>query len=478
MYQTDIKTLNLDKFYEAIITYQTGFSLLIMKLHSNSILPEIQNNIVTRFFSESSQLLLEKINQNCEKSNNPFNTFNDSYNHMLKLSHDSFTAWQKSTNDFIYKFFPRSFNDNLNYKDEILKHIQLYNIDILNIIEENISRTLDNIIINDDTKPTIHFLWDEFKKLFNHKNLPILNKEVIENPQGFLDGAKLFLDDVKSSPDGSFIINTVDRSAFDIGKNIAATKGTIVFRNELMELICYENTTENIYKTPILIVTAWINKYYILDLDPKYSYVKWLVDNGYRVLITSWVNPNENLRNKSLTDYLEHGLLEAIKNVKEICNVDEVNAIGYCMGGTLLSIGAAYLNAKGEKGIKSITLLATLTDFTSCGAIKIFITDEMLNSIESYMEKQGYISGYDMFNTFSIIKSNDMIWYYFINKYILGKAPKAIDVLYWNSDSTRIPHLLHKQCLRDLYQKNLLAIGQLYLNNTKISLSNIKCPIY
>lgn len=473
--------LGIDKLYEAISTYQAALSLLMMKLHSNPILPEIHNNIITRFFSESSELLIEKINQVFAKSNksyNPLNTFHDSYNHMLNLANDSFTAWQRSTSDFILGFLPKPAKNSLNYQQEILEHFQSYNIEILKIIEENVCRTLDDFIIDDGTKPTVHFLWNEFKKLFNHKNLPILNREVINNPESFLRGAQLFLDDVKSSPNGYLLINTVDRSAFALGKNIAATKGNIVFCNELIELICYENTTENIHKTPILIVTAWINKYYILDLDPQYSYVRWLVDNGYRVFMISWVNPDEKLVNKSLTDYLQDGLLTGINNVKQIANIDEVNCIGYCMGGTLLSIASAYLSGRGEKGIKSITLLTTLTDFDRCGPVKMFITDEMINSIEKHMEKQGYISGYDMFNTFSIIKSNDMIWYYFINKYVLGKEPKAIDVLYWNSDSTRIPYSLHKQCLRDLYQNNFLPKGELTLNNTPINLGNVKCPVY
>jgi polyhydroxyalkanoate synthase len=478
MYQKQVNIPNIDKFYEAITTYQTGVSLLLMKLHSNPLLPEIHNNILTRCFTESGEIFLDKTHETYQSAFQPqksIDNFRDSYNKMLKLSNDYFTAWQRSTNDFINHVILQPKAD-FDYQKSALQHFQSYNIEVLKVIEENISNALDNIIGDDESKHTIQFLCGEFKKLFNYKNIPWLQEDI--DPEMFHRGAKMFMNDVTNSPDGYFLINTVDQSAFEIGKTIAATQGKVLFINELMELICYESSTENVHKTPILIVTAWINKYYVLDLDPQYSYVKWLVDNGYRVFIISWINPDKKLANKSLKDYMQDGLLAALENVKKIAQVDEVNCIGYCMGGTLLSITAAYLGAKNQKGIKSITLLATLTDFNRCGPVKMFITDEMLNSIERHMEKNGCISGYDMFNTFSIIKSDDMIWYYFKNKYLLGKESKAIDVLYWNSDSTRIPYALHKQCLRDLYQSNKLANGKLQLNNSRIDLSNVKCPIY
>jgi polyhydroxyalkanoate synthase len=478
MHQNQFNTLEFNKFHEAIIIYQTGLSLLLMKLHSNQLLPEVQNNILTRFFAESSDLLLDKPHKILQSFFNPKNYidhFRDSYTKMLNLSNTYLTSWQKSTSDFINQYTKQPSLD-FNYQENFLKHFQSYNIELFKFIEENISQTLDHWIGHDNGKETLKFLSNEFKKLFNYKNIPWLQENV--DPDMFYRGAKMFMNDVINSPDGYFLINTVDSSEFTLGQNIAATKGKVVFKNELVELICYESTTENIHKTPILIVTAWINKYYVLDLDPQYSYVKWLVDNGYKVFITSWINPDKTLSNKSLYNYMNDGILAILDNIKKLTQVDEVNCIGYCMGGTLLSITAAYLGIKGNKSIKSITLLATLTDFNQSGPVKIFITDEMLDSIERYMEKQGYISGYDMFNTFSIIKSDDMIWYYFKNKYLLGKESKAIDVLYWNSDSTRIPSTLHKQCLRDLYQSNLLSSGEFQINNTKINLANIKCPVY
>jgi len=478
MHQNQLNTFGFDKFYEAIITYQTGISLLLMKLHSNQLLPEVQNNILTKFFSESNDLLLDKtheVSQGFFDPKNYIDNFRDSYNKMLNLSNSYFSSWQKSTSDFINQYTKQQKLD-FNYQDNFLKHFQSYNIELFKFIEENIGTNLDHWIGHDDGKDTLKFLSNEFKKLFNYKNIPWLQENV--DPEIFHRGAKMFMDDVTNSPDGYFLINTVDHSGFTLGKNIAATKGKVVFKNELVELICYESTTENIHRIPILIVTAWINKYYVLDLDPQYSYVKWLVDNGYKVFMISWINPDKTLSNKSLTDYMNDGVLASIDNIKTITQVDEINCIGYCMGGTLLSITAAYLAIKGHKSIKSITLLAALTDFNQCGPVKMFITDEMLDSIERYMEKQGYISGYDMFNTFSMIKSDDMIWHYFKNKYLLGKESKAIDVLYWNADSTRIPYILHKQCLRDLYQGNLLSAGKLQLNNTRIDLTNIKCPVY
>lgn len=469
IYTSDIQNKNL---YEAIATYQTALAILISKLHANPILYEVHNNILTRFLSENANVFLNKLKQS--ECSSDVNNFQNIYNEMLKLSNDSLNAWHRSNINFLQSFCTKTHekHEPINF----LNAMQSYNKDILKIIQENVSRTLDDYI--QDSNPTASFLYNEFNKVFDSKNIPFLNDELLKNKsyENLLKGAKMFLHDVQSSPNGYFIINTVNANAFELGKNIAATPGKVVFQNELLQLICYDNVSETVYKTPIFIVTAWINKYYILDLE--YSYVKWLVNNGYRVFITSWVNPTESMRNENLASYLQNGLLAALSAVKELSHSNEVNCIGYCMGGTLLAIAAAYLSTKGMKDIKSITLLTTLTDFERCGPVKMFITNEMLKTIESHMEKQGYISGYDMFSTFSILKSSDMMWYYFVNKYVLGKEVSAIDVLYWNADSTRIPYALHKDCLRHLYQNNLLASGKLELSNEKIDLSAIKCPIY
>ncbi len=471
--QNDTHFINLQK---SIIIYQKAISELLMKLSTNPILPEVYNNMLTRFLSESIEASFEEdflrsLNKNTTQ-------LIDSSNKVFKLSNNLYKSWFDNTSSLIQNSF--SGKDITQNYNKLLESFSDYNKGVLEVINNNLQRFIKD---QKDEHSTVKFLWEEFSKSCNPKNIPILNQEILNEIQrtscaNLVQGAEMFLNDVENSPDGYFLINTVDKKAFELGKNIAATKGKVVFQNKLMQLICYENTTENIHKIPILIVTAWINKYYILDLDPQYSYVKWLIDNGYRVFIISWVNPDDSMSNIGFTDYLKDGLITAIDNVKQISQTDEINCIGYCMGGTLLSTCAGYLNAKNIKSIKSITLLTTLTDFERCGPVKLFITDEMLDTIEEHMKKQGYISGHDMFNTFSVIKSNDMIWHYFINKYLLGQEPKAIDVLYWNSDSTRIPYAMHKQCLRDLYQHNLLAQNKLVIDDIKIDLNSIKCPIY
>lgn len=308
--------------------------------------------------------------------------------------------------------------------------------------------------------------------------LPSFFQEEIMTDKGekLLKGSQLFLEDAINSPDGHFLIKTVNRDAFRLGIDLAATPGKIVFRNDLLELIAYDQPQEK--ATPLFITMAWINKFYVLDLEPSYSFVKWLTDQGYQVFMVSWVNPNANQKNLSLEDYMTKGLLEALDAVKKITGEEEINCLGYCMGGTLLAMLAAYLASGKQKGIKSLTLLTTLTDFVKVGPVEVFIQEETIEAIEKDMAEKGYLSGEDLFTTFSAIKSSDMIWYYFINRYLLGKESKPLEVLYWNSDNTRIPYQLHSDCLRNLYQKNLLSQGKLFLDKRLIDLKGITIPLY
>ncbi len=466
--------------------YQQGVVLLLAKTCTNSLLHQVINSFLTRFITENIALC---INENNFLSS----TAEDSFNIQHQISEYNkqvmdiwpYQSWYSYSTTAIRQLYKNNasvstaelLQEHSSVLDRIYHYYNHHTFALFTAIDHGFNEKKHN------KYATTQFIWSEFSKICNPKNIPITNKEVVKamyetSCTNLVEGAKRFLDDVIRSPDGYFIINTVDTSAFEVGKNIAATKGKVIYQNKLMQLICYESTTEQVYKTPILIVTAWINKYYVLDLDPQYSFVKWLVDNGYKVFMISWVNPDARMKDFALEDYMKEGVVTALQQVAEISNSENVNCIGYCMGGTLLAISAAYLVTKQIHLINSLTLLTTLVDFEDCGTIKIFINDEIVNAIEHHMKTYGYLDGTAMFSAFSALKSSEMIWYYFINKYLMGKNPAALDVLYWNADSTRIPYKVHIQCLRDLYQKNLLSKKQLILDGVLIDLSNIKCPTY
>jgi polyhydroxyalkanoate synthase len=418
----------------AFYQYQQGLTIMLNKLSQNKLFQTIEVQSLTKFFLENNNLIQK-----------PFNYPWEDFMTQIPLLNQS-------------------------------KNPQAFFQDLWQISYDNYQQAFQNWL--DPKLTTSNFLWPELNKFFNPKFSPIFFQEEIMSDKGekLLKGSQLFLEDAINSPDGHFLIKTVDKSAFTLGKDLAATPGKVVFRNDLLELIAYDQPKEK--ATPILITMAWINKFYILDLEPRYSFVKWLTDQGYQVFMVSWVNPDASKKNLSLEDYMIKGLLEALNEVKKITGEEEINCLGYCMGGTLLAILAAYLAQEKEKGIKSLTLLTSLTDFTKVGPVEILIQEGIISAIEKDMSEKGYLAGEDLFTTFSSLKSSDMIWYYFINRYLLGKEAKPLEVLYWNSDSTRIPYKLHSDCLRKLYQKNLLAEGKLILDGRKIDLKAINIALY
>jgi polyhydroxyalkanoate synthase len=246
-----------------------------------------------------------------------------------------------------------------------------------------------------------------------------------------------------------------------------------------MQLIRYTPTTQKTYSIPLLIVPPWINKYYILDLTEQDSFVKWILAQGYEVFLISWVNPSAKLRTKSFDNYMLEGPIEAINFIKKTTNVKHINLLGYCLGGTLSCITQAYLSSKGDASIKSATLLATLLDFKDAGDILVFIDKAQLEKIEAKMSKDGYYDGNYMNATFSLLRSNDMIWSFFVNNYLLGKEPAPFDILYWNADSTRLPTKMHSFYLRNMYLENKLSTpNKLKMADTPIDLGKIKIPCY
>lgn len=334
------------------------------------------------------------------------------------------------------------------------------------------------------TKNKVDFYTRQLIDAFSPSNFILTNPEVLRatiatNGENLVKGLSNLLRDLEKSKH-LLKISTTNDKAFEIGKNIATTPGKVIYQNDLLQLIQYEPSTKECYRIPLFIIAPWINKYYILDLGEKNSFVKWLVDKGYTVFITSWVNPDESLKRKSFEDYLKQGALEPLEAIKSATGESEVNIIGYCLGGTLLSCLLSYLNHKSqEKRVKSATFFTTLVDFRDSGDICVFIDEEQLNELETRMDEEGFYDGTEMATVFSLLRANDMIWSFMINNYLLGKEPMPFDLLYWNSDSTRLPAAMHRYYLNNMYLKNLLIKpGGIKLLGVPIDISTIKTPSY
>jgi polyhydroxyalkanoate synthase len=270
-----------------------------------------------------------------------------------------------------------------------------------------------------------------------------------------------------------------DYNAFQLGKNIAVTPGKVIYQNDLMQLLQYTPTTTEVYKRPLFVLMPWINKYYILDLRPKNSFIKWAVDQGHTVFVTSWVNPDERLSKKTFDDYLLEGPVAALDVIEQATGEKDVNAIGYCLGGTLLAIAVAYLTAKGDNRIKSATYFTTMTDFAEPGDLGVFVDEAQISGLEAVMNEKGYLDGRQMAGTFNMLRANDLIWSFVINNYLLGKDPFPFDLLYWNSDSTRMPAVMHSFYLRKFYYENqLVKPNGITLAGVPIDLRKIVTPYY
>ena len=336
--------------------------------------------------------------------------------------------------------------------------------------------------LDDKTARKIDFYTRQFVDALAPSNFVMTNPEVLRatidsRGENLLKGLQNLLDDLERGK-GQLQIRMTDAEAFELGKNIAVTKGSVVYQNELMQLIQYEPTTEKVQKTPLLIIPPWINKFYILDLREKNSFVKWAVDQGYTVFVISWVNPNQELASKTFEDYLLEGPLAALEAIEKATGEKSVNAVGYCLGGTLLACILACMAAKKDDRIKSATFFTTMTDFSEPGELEVFIDEVQLQSLEKKMDERGYLEGHEMATTFNMLRANDLIWSFVVNNYLLGKDPFPFDLLYWNSDSTRMPAAMHSYYLRNMYQHDLLKEpGGLTLLGEPVDLGKIEIPI-
>jgi len=258
---------------------------------------------------------------------------------------------------------------------------------------------------------------------------------------------------------------------------VATTEGKVVYENRMFQLLQYSPLTKDVHQTPLLIVPPWINKFYILDLQEKNSLIRWLTAQGHTVFVMSWVNPDESYADVGFEEYINEGVLEAIDAVEQATGEKQINAIGYCIGGTLLATTMAYMAAQDDDRINSATFFTSMLDFSSPGELGLFIDDEQLTSLEEKMDREGYLDGSEMAGTFNLLRANDLIWSFYINNYLLGNDPRPFDLLYWNSDSTRMPAKMHKWYLRNLYlENNLVKPGKIVLNDTPIDLTEIKTP--
>ena len=309
-------------------------------------------------------------------------------------------------------------------------------------------------------------------------NPEVLRETITSGGQNLLKGLNNLLDDLRRGG-GELRVSMTDEKAFKLGENIAVTAGKVVFQNDLIQLIQYTPLTETVLKRPLLIGPPWINKFYILDLRPRNSLVRWAVSQGHTVFVISWVNPDEQLAEKGFEDYMHQGYLAALDAIEKATGEREVNAIGYCLGGTLLASTLAYMAAKKDDRIKSATFFVALTDFEEAGELGVFIDEEQLTSLEDKMNKRGFLEGSEMATTFNMLRANDLIWSFVVNNYLLGNDPFPFDLLYWNADSTRMPARMHSFYLRKMYQENLLSKpGGITLSGVPIDLRKIKTPAY
>jgi polyhydroxyalkanoate synthase subunit PhaC len=336
--------------------------------------------------------------------------------------------------------------------------------------------------LDEKQRRRIAFYTKQFADAVAPTNFVLTNPEVLRttlqsNGENLVKGLQHLLEDLERGGGDVSIRQTKD--AFKVGENIALTPGKVVFRNELIELLQYNPTTEQVHEIPLLVFPPWINKFYILDLRPENSFLRWAVSRGYTVFVASWVNPDQHLAKKTFEDYMREGIFAGLDAVQAATGAAKVNCIGYCIGGTLLSATLAYMAAEGDARVNSATFFAAQTDFSEAGDLQIFIDEEQLAAMKQQMENAGgVLEGGKMATTFNMLRANDLIWGFVVNNYLLGKEPAPFDLLYWNSDTTRMPEACHLFYLHEFYKNNALSKGEMHFGDVRLDLSKVKIPIY
>jgi polyhydroxyalkanoate synthase len=308
-------------------------------------------------------------------------------------------------------------------------------------------------------------------------NPELLRTTLASNGDNLVRGMKMLAEDIEAGK-GQLRIRQSDPGNLQVGVNMATTPGKVIFQNEVMQLIQYQPATENVLRTPLLIVPPWINKFYILDLKPEKSLIKWCVDQGVTVFVISWVNPDKSLGSKNFDDYMREGPLAAMDAIERATGELKVHTMGYCVGGTLLASTLAWLAEKRRVRVTSATLLAAQVDFSHAGDLMVFVDEDQISALERDMQASGVLEGSRMAMAFNMLRSNDLIWSYVVSNYLKGQPPSAFDLLHWNSDATRMPAANHSFYLRNCYLENKLSSGTMVLDNTLLDLSKVKIPIY
>ncbi len=336
--------------------------------------------------------------------------------------------------------------------------------------------------VDEHTRHKARFYIEQISNALAPTNFPMTNPEVLRetassNAQNLVKGMRMLAEDIEAGK-GSLRLRQSDSSRFKVGENLANTPGKVIYQNDICQIIQYAPMTGEVLKRPLLIVPPWINKFYVLDLNPEKSFIRWAIEQGNTVFVISWTNPDARQADKNFDDYMKDGILTALNVVKKATGEKEVNAIGYCVGGTLLAVTLAWLAARGENGIASATFFAAQVDFTHAGDLKVFADEEQIAALEKQMRDTGYLEGSKMATAFNLLRSNDLIWPYVVNNYLKGKDPFPFDLLYWNSDATRLPCANHSFYLRNFYLENTLTRGRMVVAGKTLDLGKVEVPVY
>ncbi|MBB5572406.1 MULTISPECIES: class I poly(R)-hydroxyalkanoic acid synthase [Rhizobium] len=308
-------------------------------------------------------------------------------------------------------------------------------------------------------------------------NPQLYRETVASNAENLVRGMKMFAEDI-SAGRGELRLRQTDMTKFAVGRDMALTPGKVIAQSDVCQVIQYEAATDKVLKRPLLICPPWINKFYILDLNPQKSFIKWCVEQGHTVFVISWVNPDERHAAKDWTSYAREGIDFALDTIEKATGEKEVNAVGYCVGGTLLAATLALHAKEKNKRIRTVTFLTTQVDFTFAGDLKVFVDEEQISSLEEQMKAVGYLEGSKMATAFNMLRASELIWPYFVNSYLKGQEPLPFDLLFWNADSTRMATANHSFYLRNCYLDNALSQGKMVLDGKKLSLKDVKIPVY
>ena len=364
-------------------------------------------------------------------------------------------------------------------KNEIFDFIKQSYLLTANAMQETVGKLHG---LDETERARVSFYTRQFADAVAPTNFPLTNPDVLKatvasNGENLVKGLDNLLADIERGQGELSIRQSAD--GFVIGENVATAPGKVVFRNDIMELLQYSPSTDEVHERPLLIFPPWINKYYIIDLRPENSFVRWLVGQGYTVFLVSWVNPDASLAEAGFKEYMKGGIFAALDAVEKATGVRDPNCVGYCIGGTLLAATLAYMAQKKDARIHSATFWAAQTDFSEAGELQVFIDDVQIDALKQQMEREGgVLPGSKMAAAFNMLRANDLIWSFVINNYLLGKPAAPFDLLYWNSDTTRMPEKLHLSYLRSCYRDNALAKGEMELGGVRLDLKKVKVPVY